>query len=1168
MNTIARSVALLLIALTGAPAVAQPQQDRRSRDEPEIVVEARGRVGPCDVLRFSPDGNFLFAAGDDKVVRVWPHSAAGLDTEKMRTLRWRAWREQRGGIKAIAISDDGARVLVGGYGMKRSSVAVLDRASGDTLALSWPVPHKGELASLEVTAVALGADGRAAFGTSDGALWLWTPTKLKEPDADGRVSAPPVRVGKFEPLAQGNGTLGFNFPRLVFFRDKDTLVGVAHSGQVVACDLTGKVADAPNKPPPVTELFHLSDKKADVTGVYRAELIDGGAWIACATSGPEVILRSTDGAKTVRLPLGRDRFPRSIAWHPKTRELAVGVGTARDPGKGPRFFSEGDEELWFYPDPTKPGAVPKPSVIGYRGRAEALAYHPTLPQLAVAGGTADQIYLQSRPDGKTLTNTFGAGRRLSAVNISANGKLIGVRVLNNENATHPNARGAGPWTKFDLTRAKGTQDEPVAWANPLDTADGWTVTPTVDRFVWNAKHARDGVTLRLATDRLRDLAPTCFTFLPAKGGAPTRLIVGHYYGCTLFELDATRAINGALAGAKVFTGHAGEVTSVVASADQSWFVTGGSDHTLAAWSLADWKHERGLGATFDEKDGAPVVVAVDTGSPAWEAGLRPGDALDLLAVGGRALYERRAGQDKRGTAAEALAALKAPRARVELYFGLAATATAGRRETLTTVRQRPAWKWFPAFDKTNTMTDWVAWMWHGSYYHTKTANGDRLCGWHVNAPDPGDRPRFYQLQQFEKQYHKPELIEKLLQTRDVRAALVDARGANPVLEPFSKYEPAPVRVALDSGEVPAAGVIATITVRPRGTNPDLLPERVEVWLNDHLLDVWPRAGTRLDPKTPFEVPLTIPADKFRAGENALSVIALNAAGGRAEETALVRNPRAPADATLLALLAGVNDYSDTRKGAPGARKFGDLTSAKADATSLRDQLDTFRGPKRSFAAADLAVRLDAEVARKSLTDGLDALAKRAKPDDLLVVFFAGHGDFLMPKDGPLPGEGRAALAAEGVFLFCCPNYSPANPGATALAVEELFAALARVNCRKLVLIDACHSGRAAVPSVLRRCAPNGQGPVIFAACAEGELSYEDATLGHGLFTRAVLDALDKARDYRKADYNSDGALSAEELFDYVSARVPVLLRQSGRAAETQTPVSFPRQLPKAPLLRK
>ena len=441
------------------------------------------------------------------------------------------------------------------------------------------------------------------------------------------------------------------------------------------------------------------------------------------------------------------------------------------------------------------------------------------------------------------------------------------------------------------------------------------------------------------------------------------------------------------------------------------------------------------------------------------------------------------------------------------------------------MRQRPLWKWFPAFDSQNRLTDWVVWMWHGSYYHTKTANGDRLVGWHVNAAEPGGRPQFYQLQQFEKLFHQPDVLEKLMETRDLGAALAKLPGGAPEVATFTRFEPDPVRLAVTRSDVPAGGLPLTVTVRPRGTNPDLLPERVELWLNDHLLDAWPKPGKTLDPKLPFVEAATVAADKFRAGENRLTALAFNASGGRAEDSFTVRNDRPPTDANLLALLAGINDYSDTRRNVAGARKFGDLTAARNDATALGDQLRTAKGPKLLYKGATVDVRLDADAARTKITDNLAAIAKAAKPDDLLLVFFAGHGDLLMPKDGPLPPPGRAALVGEGVFLFCCPDYTPTKPGATAISVDELFAALAKVNCRKVVLIDACHSGRAAAPSVLRRCVPNGQGPVVIAACGPGEESYEHEPFKHGLFTYAVLNALDKDKDFGRADYNSDGALA-------------------------------------------
>ena len=74
-------------------------------------------------------------------------------------------------------------------------------------------------------------------------------------------------------------------------------------------------------------------------------------------------------------------------------------------------------------------------------------------------------------------------------------------------------------------------------------------------------------------------------------------------------------------------------------------------------------------------------------------------------------------------------------------------------------------------------------------------------------------------------------------------------------------------------------------------------------------------------------------------------------------------------------------------------------------------------------------------------------------------------------------------------------------------------------------------------------------------------------MGHGLFTAAVLDALDRDKNFRKADYNSDGQLSPEELYEYVAVKVPALLKQIGKTKETQTPICFPRQLPKYAILK-
>jgi WD40 repeat protein len=1174
-------LAVLALAMFAPVAAAQQQFDRRSRDEPEIVVEAGGRFGTCDVLRFTPDGSALLAAGDDKVVRVWPYSAAGLETDrtKVRVLRWRAWREQRGGIKAADLSADGKRVVVGGYGMRPATVAILDRETGDPVALTWPRSRPGVDNFNTVHAVAFAPDGRrVAFGTADGSLWVWDPALLEKPtEADtreGRKWAAPVRAGKHEALTDEDGNEEFNFPRLIYLADDKTLVSVAQSGQVLACDLGGKLSDNPADPPPAGKtLFNVNDGLApgQKARVYRTALTPDRTWLVAATTSPHVLLRSTDGKSVVRLPLPADHFPRSIAVHPKTGQLAVGVGAALPgAGNGPRFYAEGNDEIWLFDHPTA-GGEPKPAAkLAHRGPAEALAFHPD-GRLAIAGGDADEVTLldPARPE-KPVSVVRGAGRRPWAVNLTENGKVIGVQVGRDATATDPNARGTGHWTRFELTRLTPTPDESQAWVGPTAHADGWTVEPDPsDRFVWYARRA--GAKVRLALDRHRDSAPTCYTFLPAKDGKPTRLIVGHLYGCSLFELTPDRVVKNKRTGApelfptKIYTGHGGDVTSVVAAKDQSWFLTGGADQTLAGWSLADWRHEPGLGAAFAVKDGRVEVTGLAIGSPAWEAGLRVGDRIDLLAVDGNLLFDRRPGRKEVGSPEGAMAALKAPRPRVELFFGWLPKGKAAkddRRESLTTVRQRPMWKWFPGFNDRGRMDDWVIWMWHGSYYYTTTAHGDRLVGWHVNDPEVGGRPEFYQLQQLQKRFFRPEVIEKLVNTADVAAALTDALGDNPILTKFTDLEPAPVRIGLRQSVLGPGGATVTVTIRPRGSNPDLLPERVELWLNDYRLRVWSGRG-----KVPLEEEVAIPADRFRAGENQLTVQTFNPAGGRADAFQLVVNPKDPPRPNLRGLAVGINDYSANRRAAGGARGFDDLASATKDAQGLTEKLLTYRGAGRFFPAGDIRLLLNREAAREKLLASLKGLEGEANPDDILVVFFAGHGDLPEAPERPAASRGaRGIETATGPFVFCLPEYNRKALAKTALSAEELFDALARINCRKVVLLDACHSGQAVEANVLRRFVPNGHGPFVIAASDASEPSFEDPKLGHGLFTYALLDAL--GDDFRKADENSDGALSAEELFRYVGARMPDLLREVGKPQDAQNPIAFPRDPPKFTVVRR
>src|SRR5207302_10246721 len=130
--------------------------------------------------------------------------------------------------------------------------------------------------------------------------------------------------------------------------------------------------------------------------------------------------------------------------------------------------------------------------------------------------------------------------------------------------------------------------------------------------------------------------------LPRTGSHPTRLVVGHLYGASIFELTPEGAFQ-----TRLLTGHDSEVTGMAVSAEGKRLITASRDQTVAGWSLDDWPSHAQLGANLFVQGGKFMVGPVDQGSPLWEAGLSKDDEVVLLVVDRKIIYNRsgKYGQD-------------------------------------------------------------------------------------------------------------------------------------------------------------------------------------------------------------------------------------------------------------------------------------------------------------------------------------------------------------------------------------------------------------------------------------------------------------------------------------------------------------------------------------------
>jgi len=174
------------------------------------------------------------------------------------------------------------------------------------------------------------------------------------------------------------------------------------------------------------------------------------------------------------------------------------------------------------------------------------------------------------------------------------------------------------------------------------------------------------------------------------------------------------------------------------------------------------------------------------------------------------------------------------------------------------------------------------------------------------------------------------------------------------------------------------------------------------------------------------------------------------------------------------------------------------------------------------------------------------LARSAKKDDLIVIFFAGHG---APEIDPRGAE------SDGFAKYLVP--SDADPNdlySTALPMDEFQTIFDRIEAdRVVVFLDACYSGAAGgrtfasrrtrsarVDEVFLDRLTRSKGRAIITASRASEVSLEVPELGHGLFTHYLVQGLRGA-----ADLDRDGIVSLQEVYQYLEQQVAQKSRSIG-----------------------
>lgn len=293
--------------------------------------------------------------------------------------------------------------------------------------------------------------------------------------------------------------------------------------------------------------------------------------------------------------------------------------------------------------------------------------------------------------------------------------------------------------------------------------------------------------------------------------------------------------------------------------------------------------------------------------------------------------------------------------------------------------------------------------------------------------------------------------------------------------------------------------------------------------------------------------------RLKDGRNKIKIAFRDEYGNEMEgmSETLVLNYIPPGKPNLYVLAIGV-DHHDLDYTVKDAKDFAAKFQGLSKDKRLFGKVEVFQVTENLQTTAQNLKKSFIELQRRKITE-----------DDLTVIFISSHG-----KKNEM-----------GEFLLMPSDYDPGYEDILSLNFkEDILKKLNTVEGKKLMFIDACHSGSVggrgysdkAVSKLLNDLMNKASGLEIFASCGSNEFSYEDDAWQNGAFTEAILEALENKKvdiqgEMVQADIYSenpetgeringpDGVITIEELRNFVRRRVKHLVHSV--KDELQVPIN-------------
>jgi WD40 repeat protein len=778
-------------AVVRAQAPPKPAQPAPVDDRPLLRLEAGGPTTFVTSLAFSPDGQTLYAAGFDKVVRVWKLQDGNFTLDKV-SYRVPIGPGLNGSINAIALSPDGTLLAAAGRGVMRGEAGfrqegmVVPQIGGLTDEMRADLGTififdiktqtmrrlRGHLGPVESMTFAPAREGKPAILVSaarewdgkkyGGAIRAWNAADGKEIDNIGQQPAKATRPG----LAAWHTGDALKQLRVAFAWD-DGEIRLWDVGQ----DQFWKKEDGKYN----IALAYLPSQgkviSGSITGGQQGNVGRLRLWDVRA--GAE--LRMDQREATFPVDNGGSFYPRGLtvfSMRPGGNpDHAVVI--FRVPEKGDRY----DLQIVDL-SAERFGEIKMRLPVWTGGQnVPILAVAPRGAHLAGAGNDQHEIKVfpileltKREPKFQTLKSAGDNFRGIAFVKKN-NDLALALRSEVAQEAGQPIGDLKAGDLIFDFTRRSLVEDQ-TGWKIDAPAAGDWQASLTAVEKDARGGTVRSAVILRKGNEERRRVTlkrlheVTNFALLSPIGPATVPILA-------LAFLDELKQpylfLYNAETGEQIrqYTGHTDPIRSLAFSSDGRLLGSAADDQTVCVWSLTSLpKHigQRGLvpGLAIKEEDGKLTIGKVDEDSPAAQK-INAGDVVEGLIENNQVRQ------------------LKSPH---EFYEAISQRKP-GQEVTLQVAGKGPiAIRVGQYIDQLNALLflfvtaaeklaarEWVGWNPDGQF-DASDRKTERLIGWHFNkGKDENSPPAFAFAEQYRKEFFKEGILKHLIATGSLSQAL-------------------------------------------------------------------------------------------------------------------------------------------------------------------------------------------------------------------------------------------------------------------------------------------------------------------------------------------------------------------------------------------------------------